>query len=127
MQKSKYWFFIEKELTDIVHELHQLLELKASDRDYEDTWEWFETDTKELNAEKKYVNIAREHNWEQGVYECPVMLLIKNSNIETRETGLYISNRLGVKVFYGKVVYDHGGYSYNKLLDGDSLSRFSWS
>jgi len=44
LKELKHWFFVEKELTEIVHDLNELLKLNDSDRDYEDTWEWFETD-----------------------------------------------------------------------------------
>lgn len=117
MPKQQFWFFIEKELTEIVHDLNEILQLNDSDRDYEDTWEWFETDTRDLDQADQYVNIAREHNWKQGVYECPVLLLIRNSNLKINEIGLYILNRLGVAVYYGDVVYNRGKYNYNKILE----------
>lgn|GEM_PF-4051491 len=73
--------------------------------------------TRELIKEDQYVNISREHNWEHGVYECPVILKIKDSKMGINEIGIYLSNQLEVKVYYGEVQYNHGEYYYNKIQE----------
>ncbi|UNK16979.1 hypothetical protein MNQ98_21150 [Paenibacillus sp. N3/727] len=118
MVEYKFWFFIEKEMKDIIKELDTILTLNESHRDYEDTWEWYEYGATDQESKDIYINISREHNWRHGMYDCPVILIFRNSGLEVDEIGHSIAEQLGVKVNYGEVMY--GGdsdYKYKVILD----------
>lgn len=113
MQQNKFWFFCERELHDIARELQMALNLPRYERDYEDTWEWCESDSEEQDETGPYFNISREHNWEQGLYECPIILIIQNMNLPIGEIGSIISREFRVQVYYGQVSYERdGSYTY---------------
>ncbi|MDQ0112449.1 hypothetical protein [Paenibacillus harenae] len=113
-----FWFFIEREMTDFIKDLNFLSCLDESHRDYEDTWEWYEFGSIDQISNDIYINISRKHNWKQGIYKCPVRLKYENSGMEINEIGLSISNQLGLKVYYGQVIYEGGNdYSYKEKLN----------
>ncbi|WNR46878.1 hypothetical protein [Paenibacillus roseipurpureus] len=114
MNQNKFWFFIERELPEITEDLKHSLNLPDYYSDYEDTWEWCESVARDQNGTDCYFDIAREHNWKHGKYECPVIFILKNfpSNIE--ELGNRIMQKLKVSVYYGHVTYeDFSKYTYN--------------
>ncbi|HEX9062522.1 MAG TPA: hypothetical protein VF941_20300 [Clostridia bacterium] len=118
MVRDTFWFFIQKEIYDITEMLKEPLNLPPFYRDYENTWEWCEP--KEENAEL-YFNIAREHDWEHGIYSCPVIFEVKKegnitlSEDDVEDFAIKIVNCLKVDVFYGNVIYvDDSIYKYVK-------------
>lgn len=105
--KEKFWFFIEQELSEVVNTMKDIFHISGLYRDYEDTWEWLESEDKDAEV---YVNISREHNWKNGIYTCPVILVLRRkeehfSLIEINELGIIIANMLGTVVFYGDISY----------------------
>lgn len=116
--ENKYWFFIERELTEISLKLQKDLNLPEFYRDYEDTWEWCESNGRDHFETNIYFNISREHNWKQGKYECPVLVILRDINKKNDELGQMISNSLGVTTFYGQVEYNRFSvYNYNVLRE----------
>ncbi len=117
MANDKFWFFIEKELYEITIMLKDSLNLPQFYRDYENEWEWCESEEKN---EGIYFDITREHNWEHGIYNCPVILVIKkdgkviSSQDEIENIAINIVNCLKVDVFYGIVTFlEDSKYSYD--------------
>ncbi|MCR8630116.1 hypothetical protein [Paenibacillus radicis (ex Xue et al. 2023)] len=112
MKQNKFWFYIEKELPEITEDLKISLYLPDYYSDYEDTWEWCEAVSRDLNG-SSYFNISREHNWKHGKYECPVLLLLKNLPSNVEEQGELITKMLKVPVYYGHVTYENfSKYTY---------------
>lgn len=106
---NKFWFFAERELGEIMNDLKEALQLPKVIRDNEDSWEWFESETPDGDL---YFNMAREHNWEHGRYECPIILDIRNDRSFILENiGECIATTLNIDVYYG-LVYHFNGEEY---------------
>jgi hypothetical protein len=115
--ERKFWFYIEKELSDVVAKLQPILPFDESDRDYEDTWEWYETGAADTVDSGCYANLSREHDWEQGCYDCPVILIVRHPEMDIEAVGSWLAERLGVTVHYGEVHIDHRtGYQFRTIL-----------
>lgn len=118
IKKGKFWFFIEMKLVDLTNNLKNVLQFSNYYRDYENTWEWCESEDKEADD---YINIAREHNWKHGIYSCPVIFYIERKENEYSEDeidaiGTKIAASLGVEVYYGNITYqNNSNYKYEQL------------
>jgi hypothetical protein len=106
-----FWTYLESELSDLQPLFEKYFEGLELRRDYEDSWEWLEGKTRNGNYE---LNISREHNWQQGIYENELTIIIK-TNVNENED--FIANRLKnilqTSLYYGKRIYIKGtGYMY---------------
>jgi hypothetical protein len=125
MYYNKYnlWFFIKKELSDITAILQQSLDLPEYYRDYENTWEWCESNNRSKGI---YFDIAREHNWKHGIYTCPVILSVRKdgdeySQCEIVNVAKVIAKELNVVVYYGEVTYlENSNYKYDIIMEIDN-------
>ncbi len=120
MSKSKqFWFYVDKDLKDVTHDLEKVLSLPEYNWDYEDTWEWCEA--KDENT-KIYFDIAREHDWGEPIYSAPILLIIRRegrecSGDEIIDIGTKIAGTLGVDVHYGYILYlDDSKYQIDEEL-----------
>ncbi|WP_146259609.1 hypothetical protein [Paenibacillus dendritiformis] len=76
MQQNKFWFFCERELHDIARELQMALNLPRYERDYEDTWEWCESDSEEQDETGPYFDHtkyepAHRRDWQHHFQRVP--------------------------------------------------------
>lgn len=85
MRKLTFWTYCEIEIDDLRKPLSELLSATELIRDYENVWEWIQGCSSEL---KSKINISREHDWEKGKYDKPLILTFhyrgfnKNKTIE---------------------------------------------
>lgn len=100
-----YWTYIEKEMSDLIEIFEQMFPDLKFYRDYEDTWEWIQTEDRNT---KNYLNISRRHNWETGIYDDKLKISIelitptKSENID--RFGMELKNRLQTKIYFGEVI-----------------------
>ena len=75
----------EIELDDLIEPLSELFNTPELIRDYENVWEWIQGNSTEF---KSNINVSREHDWEKGKFDKPLILtfdyrgLNKNKTIE---------------------------------------------
>lgn len=106
---NKFWFFAGRELGDIMEDLKEPLQLPEFSRDYENSWEWYESGH---SSGDFYFNMAREQNEGNGRYDCPIILDISDTlNISLESIGERIATTLNVDVYYG-LVYHFNGVEY---------------
>lgn len=100
-----FWFFIHKELPDIIRELEGTLELPEYYHDGEDTWEWYESKNRDMNSEI-YFDLYGEHSNGYGRFDSPAILAMNKIQSEIDVIGRLIAVKLGVDVFWGIVNCD---------------------
>jgi len=67
-----FGFLIQEELTDCANAIMKVFGVTDYHRDYENVWEWVEG----KNEDGLDVNVSRPHNWEQGLYDKPVVVRV---------------------------------------------------
>lgn len=101
-----YWTYLKSELTDLQPTFEKYFEGLELHRDYEDTWEWLEGKTRDHNYE---LNISRKHNWEQGIYENELTIIVKTSLNENEDIIAYrLKSIFESLLYYGKRIYIKG-------------------
>jgi hypothetical protein len=102
----KFWIYIEKELIDLLPHFEKIFEVDNLYRDYENVYEWLESENREL---KYYLNISRPHNWDKGEYDKPIIIIIednKQNPIDANKIADRIKGELNCDVFSGEIYYD---------------------
>ena len=85
LKKITFWTYSEIELDDLIEPLSELFNTPELIRDYENVWEWIQGNSTEF---KSNINVSREHDWEKGKFDKPLILtfdyrgLNKNKTIE---------------------------------------------
>lgn len=101
-----FWTYINKELIELQPVFENHFKGLHLTRDYEDTWEWLEGRTEDLTYE---LNISRQHNWEQGLYDKELIIeIIANPIVGEDEIGRIFKNILSTSVYYGTKIYIKG-------------------
>ena len=96
----KFWFYIEKELSDLQSDFERIFEVNNLYRDYENVWEWIESSDRKSDF---YLNISRQHNWEKGEYDKPILLIVESnneSNLNESELAFKIKKYLNYLFYY---------------------------
>jgi hypothetical protein len=102
-----YWFYLNKELSDISDQLQQIFGINSLQRDYENHWEWLEGKSEDSTT---YINVSRPHNWKTGEYNEPIRIRLEMDVKNENELNLIQSfgNKLSTvfkeEVYFGNVV-----------------------
>lgn len=102
----KFWFYIAKELSDLESDFQRIFEVNNLYRDYENVWEWIESIDRKS---KVYLNISRQHNWEKGEYDKPIILIIESNNVSRlneAEIAFKIKKEFNCPVYAGEINID---------------------
>ena len=91
MCKLTFWTYSKKEVADLATPLSELLQATDLTHDYENTWEWIEGKSQKLNSK---INISREHDWEKGKYEKPLIFSFDYKGFHKKR----IINHIGKKL-----------------------------
>ena len=118
LRKLTFWTYSEKELSDLTKPLSELLDSKDLTRDYENVWEWIEGSSSEL---KSKINVSREHDWEKGEYEKPLILSFDYQGFNKNKTVEKIGKRL--RVFFNKEVNFGTIYSLSNGEYAETINR----
>ena len=100
-----FWFYVEKELSDVIEDIKEILRLPECHRDYEDRWEWYELEDTVDSEQMISFNMSREHDWTQGLYECPVILRIEYPGYDIDEIGRRLLEVFQVSIQFGKLEF----------------------
>ena len=91
-------------MSDLIKPLSELLNSSDLNRDYENVWEWIEGNSSEW---KSKINISREHDWENGKYDKPLILTFYykgfNKNKTVQKIGKLLANEFKTDVNFGKI------------------------
>lgn len=102
----KLWIYIERELSDLRTDFEVIFEVDNLYRDYENVWEWIESNDRKSNV---YLNISRPHDWEKGEYRKPIMIKVESNNeteLNEVEIALKIKKQLNCDVYAGEIHAD---------------------
>lgn len=106
-----YWTYIDIEISDLQKVFESCFKDLSLERDYENFWEWLDGKTVDGNYE---LNVSRQHNWEQGIYEKELTIIVKTKLNENEDIIAYrLKNIFQTPLYYGKRVYTKGTeYNY---------------
>ena len=95
-------FLLAGELNDCCGEIMRVFGITDYARDYENVWEWVEGTIQEGIS----VNITRPHDWEKGMYEEPVSVLVRRKaarigDDQVTQWGSQLAHVVGVEVCQG--------------------------
>jgi hypothetical protein len=102
-----YWFYLNRELTDICDQFQEIFGINSLQRDYENHWEWLEGKSADSTI---YINVSRPHNWKTGEYDQPIRVRVEvNGGNENdlnliHDFGYKLSSVLNKEVYFGDVV-----------------------
>ena len=102
----KFWIYIERELTDLLPQFEKIFEVDNLYHDYENVYEWLESENRNL---KYYLNISRPHDWNKGLYDKPMIIIVENNGndqIDADSIAKRIKKELECDVFSGEIYFD---------------------
>ena len=104
LRKITFWTYSKREISDLIKPFSELFNSSDLTRDYENVWEWIEGSSSEL---KSKINISREHDWEKGKYDKPLILTFDykgfNKNKIVDNIGKKLANEFESDVNFGKI------------------------
>ncbi len=112
MRKLTFWTYSKTEIDDLRKPLSELLNTSELIRDYENVWEWIQGDCPKLKAK---INVSREHDWEKGKLDKPLILTFDysgfNKNKTTEKIGQILAEYFNQDVNFGKIhILSNGEY-----------------
>ena len=104
MRNLTFWTYSEIELVDLIEPFSKLFNSIDLTHDYENVWEWLKGSSSKF---KSKINVSREHDWEKGEYDKPLIIHFyyrgfrKNKAIS--EIGKLLANEFKREVNFGNI------------------------
>ena len=104
--RFKIWFFCRNEIMDLSSTFSLFFEADDLERDYENVWEWMEGYSRKYKVK---INISREHDWEMGCYNKPIIIMmdfddLRASSLQTIEIiAKALFHILFVTIYFGQL------------------------
>jgi len=104
LRKLKFWTYSNIELEDLRKPLSKLLNTSELVRDYENVWEWIQGYCPKFRAK---INVSREHDWEKGNFDKPLILTFNytgfNKSKTTNKIGQILAEYFNQDVNFGEI------------------------
>ncbi len=103
----KFWIYLEIDLIDLKPKFEKIFNVNNLYRDYENVWEWIESSDRNS---KIYLNISRPHNWQNGDFKKPIIIIVESNNqkkLSEEKIAYAIKTELKCEVFTGEIFADN--------------------